>query len=833
MSAAEPSSFRPIRVFKFGGTSVSAPDGLAVVASVVQDALPTSRPVVVVSAFAGVTNALLQAVRAARSGETDALLDDLRTRHRGIARQLVGEGAEQAVTGQMERTLDEAARLLAGIHMVGECSAKTLDALLSLGERLSAPLVAAGLGRLGISAVACDAREIVVTDPRYGEANVDFSATREAALTRLGTLQDIPVVTGFIGATRQGETTTLGRGASDYTAAVLGTVLDAEAVEIWTDVPGVMSADPKEVPAAFPLARLSYEELLELSHWGARVVHPGVVRPLRDRGIPLHIRNTLDPGHPGSLVSRESGSSHGRPVRGVASLDRAALLQIEGPALTKPSVVSRLFSILAGVSGQLFVSQGSSERSVCVALSPDATGEVEALLEEEFRLERQNGELETYRSEEDCSIVAVVGQAMQRHPGIAGRVFGILGNHGVNIRAIAQGSSELNISLAVDARDRSVALRSIHDAFFAPRPRPAEVYLAGVGRVGAALLEQLAAGAAHRHRLLLTGLARSERALLEPAGLPLTKWQEQLAEGGGGLVELVEAALESGRHPRIFVDCTASPEPVRHYERLLQAGVAVVTANKVGFAGSLESYRRLGDAEAEGARYYHETTVGAALPVLGTLRDLVDTGDEIHSLEGVLSGSLGYVCDRLLDGVPFSEAVRDAQERGYTEPDPRDDLSGLDVGRKLLILARQAGFHLEPDEVDVEPVLPDDPWASLDSQEFWRRLPEMDPVIEERRSRARAGGCRLAYVARLTRTGASARLDEVDQDHPCWSLVGAENLVAIRSERYSEYSLVVRGPGAGPEVTAGGVLADVLRARAESGEVPTKVLGGSELGEAR
>ena len=812
-----------VRVLKFGGTSVTSPGGIDVVASVVRERLERSRPVVVVSAFAGVTSELLSAARGAVVREAPDLLASLRRRHLAVALQLLGEDAS-ALHGEIERGLEEAARLLAGIHMVGECSPKTLDALLSLGERLSAPLVAAGLLRRGVSALSVDARDLVVTDARFGEAAVDFAATGEAARALLASVSEVPVVTGFIGRTPAGDTTTLGRGGSDYTAAVLGSVLEAEAVEIWTDVPGVMSADPREVPGAFPLASLGYDELLELSHWGARVVHPGVVRPLRERRIPLHIRNTLDPTHPGTVVARDSVGSPSRPVRGVASLDRTVLLQIEGSALARPSVMSRLFSIVAGASCPLFVSQGSSERSVCVALSPEASAAVQGALEEEFRLERGTGQLECHRSAGDCSIVAVVGAAMRRHPGTAGRVFGILGNHGINIRAIAQGSSELSISFAVEARDRPVALRSIHDAFFAPRPRPAEVYVAGTGRVGSALLDQLAHGAAERHRLLVTGLARSGAAALEPGGIDLGSWRERIVDGGGGLEDVVAAALGSGRHPRIFVDCTASAEPVRHYGRLLAAGVAVVTANKIGFSGALETYRHLREAEVQGARFYHETTVGAALPVLGTLRDLVDTGDELDSLEGVLSGSLGFICDRLHAGVRFSEAVRIAGEKGFTEPDPRDDLSGLDVGRKLLILARQAGFQLEPHEVDVEPLLPVDPWAAMDRDELWSRLPEMDAVFEERLVRARAQGRRLAYVARLTRSGASARLAEVDQSHPCWSLVGAENLVAIRSQRYSGYPLVVRGPGAGPEVTAGGVLADLLRARAEAGDVPPMML---------
>jgi aspartokinase/homoserine dehydrogenase 1 len=587
-----------------------------------------------------------------------------------------------------------------------------------------------------------------------------------------------------------------------------------------------MSADPREVPSAFPLAALSYDELLELSHWGAKVMHAAAVRPLREKNIPLHIRSTMAPRDPGSVVSRDGGSSAARPVRGVASVDRAVLVQVEGAALAKPSVLGRLFSMSAGMSGsQLFVSQGSSERSVCFALRPDVAGSVIPSLEEEFALERRSGELEPLRIEEDSSIVTVVGEAMRRQPGTAGRVFGVLGNHGINIRAIAQGSSELSISFAVGRDQRTSALRAIHDVFFAPRPRPAEVFVAGVGRVGAELLKQLADGAAERHRLLVAGISRRTGAVIEPAGVNLARWREAVDAGTRSLDDLVDAALASGRHPRIFVDCSASREPVAHYERLLRAGVAVVTANKVGFSSEMDAYLGFEAAAAEGARFYHETTVAAALPVLGTVRDLVATGDVIDSVDGVLSGSVGYVFDRVMSGVPFSRAVTEAHERGYTEPDPRDDLSGLDVARKLLILARQAGLEVEFSEVMVEPVLRGETWSALSLDDFWRRLPEVDAEFEERRRAAEAAGLRLVFLARLHGHRAGVRLETVGPEHPCWSLRGTENLVAIRSSRYREVPLVVRGPGAGPEVTAAGVLADVLRARSEASDVPSLVLG--------
>jgi aspartokinase/homoserine dehydrogenase 1 len=816
-----PEQQRPFRILKFGGTSVSSGAGVDVIRDQIRDRLRTSRPVVVVSAFAGTTDALLGAARAAAAGDLNGRLEEITARQHAAVDRLLGEGCRSQLP-ELEAQLAELARLLQGIAMLGECSPKTLDWVLSFGERISTGVVVAALRQRDVDAQACDARTFMVTDDRFGEARVDFPATTAAARERFAAAPGVQIVTGFIGATRRGETTTLGRGASDYTASVLGAVLDAEAVEIWTDVPGVMSADPREVPGAFPLPELSYDELLELSHWGAKVMHAAAVRPLREKSIPLHIKSTMAPADHGSVVSKESGSSAARPVRGVASVDRAVLVQVEGAALSRPSVLARMFSIPSGMAGsQLLVSQGSSERSLCFALRPDVAGAVIPALEEEFNLERRSGEMEALRVEEDSSIVTVVGEAMRRQPGTAARVFGILGNHGINIRAIAQGSSELSISFAVGREQRTSALRAIHDVFFAPRPRPAEIFVAGVGRVGAELMKQLADGAAERHRLVIAGISRRKGGVLAPSGVDLATWRETVDAGQATLGDLVQAALASGRHPRIFVDCSASSDPVMHYERLLRAGVAVVTANKVGFSSELGRYQAFEAAAAEGARFYHETTVGAALPVLGTVRDLVSTGDEIIAVDGVLSGSVGYVFDRVMAGVPFSKAVTEAHERGYTEPDPRDDLSGLDVARKLLILARQAGLAVEFSDLVVEPVLPGNEWERMELDEFWRRLPELDEVFAARRDGAQAAGQRLVFLARLHGKSAGVRLETVGPEHPCWSLRGTENLVGIRSSRYHTVPLVVRGPGAGPEVTAAGVLADVLRARSEASEVPS------------
>lgn len=813
------------RVLKFGGTSVTGAERIAGIERIVRDRAGTSEPVVVVSAFAGVTSALLEAARAAVDGRWEPMLETLMVTHRRIAEEVLGPRAA-GLAPRLDEHGDQLARLLHGAELLGDASPRTLDQVASFGERLSALIVAQALAARDIPAATCDARGLIITDDRFGEATVDLRATELSVRRHFDGARGLQVVTGFIAATPAGETTTLGRGGSDYTAALLGAALDAEAVEIWTDVPGVMSADPGSVPDAFVLRSLSYDELLELSHWGARVMHAPAVRPLRERGIPLHIRNSRDRSDPGTVVSATGGSQPNSPVRGIASVDRVHVVQIQGGALLPgPGLTTRVFDALARARSKvLLVSQASSERAICVALHPDSIAASLRELEAEFALELRAGALDPPVIEDGCSIIAVVGEGMRERIGLAGRLFSVLGTHGINVRAIAQGSSELNISIVIDAADEAAALRAVHAAYFAPRQRAAHLFLAGPGRVGSALLAQIARAPDPGRQLVVAGIARSGHVLIDDGGIDLAGWREALGPRPDPLESLVEAALDSPHHPRIFVDCTASDEPVAHYARLLRAGVAVVTPNKTAFAGGRAAYGELAAAQDPGARCYHETTVGAGLPVLGTLADLVATGDAIDAIEGVLSGTIGYILDHVMGGTAFSAAVRDAYERGYTEPDPRQDLSGGDVARKLLILGRKAGFDLEPDDVEVEPLVPE--WGPLALDELWDRLAEIDDAIGRGRDDAHAAGQRLVYVGRVTPAGAAVRLETIGPRHPCFNLRGPENLVAITSARYDELPLVVRGPGAGAEVTAAGVYADILRACAEAADRPLALRGG-------
>ncbi len=813
----------PVRVLKFGGTSVADSERIRTVVGIVRGDPWEGRRVVVVSALGGVTNALLEAAGSAAAGESgwEVRNREIVERHGSAAAELARPSDRDALARAMDGWAGELRDLLHGISLVRECTPRTLDSVLAFGELNSSALVAAAFRTAGVEAHAVDARGLLITDDTFGAAIVDREATDPRVREQLAGPGPLPVVTGFLAATPRGETTTLGRGGSDYTAALIGAALGAERVEIWTDVDGVMSADPRLVGEAFSLPGLSYEELMELSHFGAKVVHPPSVHPARERGIPLLIRNTLRPAFPGTLVSPDAPVDRGHPIRGISSIPDVALLRLEGDGMVGvPGVAGRLFGALAGAGvSVILISQASSEHSICFAVDPGDVTAARRVVDREFSLERKVGVVDSLVVEEGQSVVAAVGEGMRETPGIAGRLFSVLGAVGINVRAIAQGSSELNISLVVSGGDQSRAVAALHDAFFRTGPRPTRIFLIGTGRVGSALLRQLAEGTEGLERrgtpVLLAGLADSRRGAVAVGGLDPAAPDEALERGDVSPEEVIEAA-RSGPGRRILVDCTASERIPGTYDALLEAGAAVVTANKRAFAGPMEVFGRLAGPEDPPRRIYFETTVCAGLPVLRTVADLRDAGDGILAVEGVLSGTLGYLFDRLMAGDPFSQAVREAHRSGLTEPDPRDDLSGEDVRRKLLILARLAGMRLEPEDVSVEAILPGTDWRALHMEVFWERLTELDGPLAARRDAARKAGERLAYLAsvRPEEGRATVSIATVGPSHPCASLRGADNLVAVTTRRYPT-PVVVRGAGAGPEVTAAGVFADILRAIAE------------------
>ena len=813
-----------LHVLKFGGTSLGTSDRVWEVASIIAAQSEKGPTIAVVSALGHVTDELVAASELAKAGDQRyaAKLEELRQLHLASVKDLTGPEDQSRVAESVHAILTRLEELLRGVSLVKECTPRTQDGVLSVGERLSTILVAAALRKEGMAAEACDTTSLIVTDNNFGAASVKMAATRERVVPHFEKADALQIVTGFIAGTAAGETTTLGRGGSDYTATLLGAILGAETVEIWTDVNGVMSADPRIVKEAFSLESLSYDELMELSHWGAKVMHPAAVQPAREKGLRILIRNTLNRDFAGTEVREDAPTKPGFPVRGIASINNVSLLRLEGTGLQgSTGTAERLFGALARERiSVILITQASSERSICFAVEPGKLDQAVEAIHDAFALERQANLVDDLVVEERCSILAAVGDAMRDSPGISGRIFDVLGHHRVNVRAIAQGSSELNISFVVTQDDEERALRAIHRALFRPPGRSLRLYVIGVGRVGSALLDQINAQIERLRgdgvEVVLAGLGRSSGAVLDPAGLDLSDWRSaseaELTTGA----ELVESAARSDHPCRVFVDVTASAEVVEDYESLLRAGVAVVSANKIAFSGAMERFETLQRLGARGRGIFFETTVGAGLPILKTIEDLVATGDVIDRVEGVLSGTLGFISDRLMAGTSFSEALKEADDLGFTEPDPREDLGGRDVARKLVILGRMAGFSFELDDVKIEPLLPGEGWTDMTVDEFWKRLPEVDAHFAELREQAMAAGRALRYLASVDAGQASVRMTEVPPEHPCASLSNSENLVTIISTRYADTPLVVRGPGAGPDVTAAGVFADILRALAES-----------------
>ncbi len=845
-------------VLKFGGSSVADAPRLQAAARIVRRRLAGSavNGAVVVSALGGVTDRLLaMAANALEGGDpAEAARESaaLRVHHLEIGAQVATDDDRPALAATVEALCDglEAAvrDCEPGSNTGGRSAEALVDRVVCHGELLSTRLLAAALRAEGLPAEACDARTLVSTDRSFQAAIVDLERTLEAIATHfkhLGPEAPLQVVTGFLGSSPDGETTTLGRSGSDLTASLVGAALDAERIEIWTDVPGVMTADPRRVEDALPIPRLSYEEMLELSHFGAKVVYPPTVTPARRHGIPLLVRSTLDPAHPGTLIDDDGEvgeRARGTAVTGISSIDDVHLMLLVGDNLVgTPGVAARLFDALAACGASaILISQASSEHSICFAVAPGASEAARRAVDAEFQAEIEAGSVRPIRVERDQSILAVVGDGMRTRPGIAGRVFGILGRRGVNVRAVAQGSSERNISMVVARADEGRAVRWLHREFFhgAASGRLA-VYVLGVGGVGSALLRQLDAERDALARqgidLQLRGLASSRFMHLQPrrgrsldasAASDPDGWRSTLERSGEPadldrlLEHLGETAAGGGR--TVLVDVTANGSMAAVYHRALAAGAAVASANKLPFAGPIKDFRAFRPSSAQNV--FHEATVGAGLPVLHTADMLLGAGDRIDSISGVFSGTLAYLTGKLGARSVWSEAVREAHGLGYTEPDPRDDLGGLDVARKLLILARICGCDLDLEDIEVEPMLDRPDLADLPLEAWWERLAEADVSMAGRFADAASSGLELAYLAELDTTGDSATarvgLRAVPSDHPVAGMPASDNMFVFSSQRYRERPLVVQGPGAGTDLTAGGVFADILRAWAERGASP-------------
>lgn len=811
-------------VHKFGGTSVADADRYRHVARLLQ-ARDEDVQVTVVSAMKGVTDALIELAELASRGQEEwrERWHELRARHRGAAVSLLGEHAGATLEWLDER-FEQLAQILAALGVIGELPREVLDRVQGLGEVLSARLLGDYLRTLGEDCSVLDARDVLVVDRSDLGVDVDWTiSAQRLADWRATHPQRRVVATGFVARDRNDRITTLGRNGSDYSGAIFAALYDAAELHIWTDVDGVLSADPRVVPEAVQLETLSYDEACELAYFGAKVVHPQTMSPAIERGLPIIIRNTFHPEHPGTRITADRDVSG--PVKGLTLSPDLAVLNLEGTGLIGvPGTAERVFAALrdARVS-VVMISQGSSEHSICCVVKRSEAGRAQGALLNAFAHELNVGQVQRVQLTEGVSVLAAVGDGMAGQPGVAARLFESLGRARVNILAIAQGSSERNISVAIDSADATKALRAAHAGFWLS-PQTFAVGVIGPGNVGATLIEQLRAAQPQ-----LLGKANVDlrlRAIASRRGMLLDDrsiggdWRERFAASPQpvDLERFTQHLLAAHMPHAVIVDCSASPEVADRYADWLAAGIHVVTPNKQAGAGPLARYHAIRESAAtSGARFRYEATVGAGLPVISTLRDLVDTGDSVVSVEGIFSGTLAWLFNRFDGSVPFSALVAEARGLGYTEPDPRDDLSGTDVARKLVILGREAGRELALDDVQVESLVP----ASLREasvEDFMARLGEVDAAFSERLAKARAAGNVLRYVARLDAEGkASVGLVEVPLAHAFANLRLTDNIVQFSTRRYCDNPLIVQGPGAGPEVTAAGVFADVLRVAAGQG----------------
>jgi aspartokinase/homoserine dehydrogenase 1 len=815
------------KLLKFGGSSVGTPERIRTIIELVTD--PTrypagSVPGVVVSAFQGVTDGLINIAKLAaakdkRSKEQLALLAD---RHRDAVQELVPATTRSAALASVKVLINELEDILSGIEILGECSARTLDHVMSFGERLSAYIVSQDFVAAGHKAEALDSRPLVRTNDSFGNALAQRDETYQAIRKHFEHNLGLQIITGFIGSTADGATTTLGRGGSDLSASLFGAALDVDEIEIWTDVDGMLTSDPRKVPKAFTIPEVTFEEAMELSHFGAKVIYPPTMQPAIEARIPLAIKNTLRPEAAGTRII-ENAEEHPYPITGISSISSLALLRLQGPGMVGVTgTAARLFKALAsGHINVILITQASSEHTICCAIAPSNVETAQQFIANEFALELQAGLIDPLVVETGLSIVSVVGEKMRHAPGICGRVFASLGSNGVNVVAIAQGSSERSISAVVAATDELKALNAIHDEFFTSRTKTVNVWIAGTGLIGSTLLEQIESQSPYLREtcgldLQLRGVSNSRTMRLASRTEGPITFTEPLSNETrpASLPEFVTDCLQANLPNTIFVDCTASDELPSFYPRLLESSIAVVTPNKRGFSGAMEFYSMLrASANARRTPLLHETCVGAALPILGTLSDLVRSGDTVLSIEAVLSGTLSFIFNSMRQGVPFSQAVREAKTRGYTEPDPRDDLSGMDVARKVLILARDAGVELELSDIEITPLLPPEAlqWSL---EQFMEKLPSLDAHFATTLEAAAAANNQLFFAARIDCEERAAQIgvQSVSLDHPFCALSGADNIVAFTTTRYRATPLVVKGPGAGAEVTAAGVFADIIRA---------------------
>lgn len=806
-----------MKVLKFGGTSVGSVESILSLKAIVEKEAQKQPIIVVVSALGGITDKLIATSVLAQKGD-EAWKDEFQAmveRHHKMIDTIITDPRKREQLFNIVDSLFEQLRsIYFGVYLIHDLSKKTQDAIVSYGERLSSNIVAT----LVQGAKWYDSREFIKTVRKNHKNTLDSELTNRLVRRTFSDLQRISLVPGFISKDRDtDEITNLGRGGSDYTAAIIAAALDAEILEIWTDVDGFMTADPRVIKTAYTIKELSYIEAMELCNFGAKVVYPPTIYPVCVKNIPIRVKNTFNPDGEGSII-KQKVANNDKPIKGISSINGTTLITVAGLSMVGVIGVNRrIFTALADNGISVFmVSQASSENSTSIGVRDQDAAEAVEVLNGEFAKEIETGAMYPMHAENGLATIAVVGENMKNTPGIAGKLFGTLGRAGISMIACAQGAPQTNISFVVKSEHLRKALNAIHDSFFLSEYKVLNLFVCGVGTVGGQLLEQIhnqyeELKRTKRLKLNVVGIATSKKALFNSDGIDLANYRKLLANADeSNESKLRDAIIEMNCFNSVFVDCTASKEVAEIYQPLLEHNISVIAANKIAASSSYEKYARLKEtALARGVFFRYETNVGAGLPIIGTINDLRNSGDVILKIEAVLSGTLNFIFNEISADVTLSEAVRRAKEQGYSEPDPRIDLSGKDVIRKLVILAREAGYKVEKTDVEAHLFIPDEFFeGSID--EFWKNLPKLDADFEARRKQLDAEGKRWRFVATFDHGKLSVALKEVDRTHPFYNLQGSNNIVALTTERYREYPMLIQGYGAGASVTAAGVFANIM-----------------------
>lgn len=811
-----------MQVLKFGGTSVANAENINKVVGIVKETVKKDKTVVVVSALGGITDLLLGAAALAAEGN-ESYKDKLATieqRHFDAVKLLIPVAQQSQLLSLVKKSCNEIEDICNGIFLLRELTARSKDRIGSYGEWLSSQIIAAKFNADGIVAAWKDSRELIVTNSDFTAAEVDFSVTdKKVGDFFSAETSSLFILPGFIATDKNGITTTLGRGGSDYTAAIIASAVDAKLLEIWTDVSGMMTADPRLTSNARIIPNISYQEAMELSHFGAKVIYPPTIQPVMSKGIPVWIKNTFAPADVGTLIESVA-HGNGNIVRGISSINNIALISLEGSGMIGiPGFSKRLFEALSSEKiNVILITQSSSEHSICVGIDSGLADKAKHAVDEAFANEIALQKVEPLKIETGLSIVALVGESMKNHTGVSGRMFSAMGRNGVNIRAIAQGSSEKNISSVIATKDVRKAINVLHEEFFETTYKQVNLFITGTGNVGAKLLEQLKKQLNFLQEQMhlqvrVIGLSNSRKMLIDEEGISLESWKEKLAAAEtADLQQFVEEIISRNLRNSIFVDMTANETVATVYGLLLEKSIAVVACNKVAASSAYKNYKKLKDLAREfNSQFLFETNVGAGLPVIATLNDLVHSGDRVHKIQAVLSGTLNFVFNNYDGSRLFADVVKQAQEEGYTEPDPRLDLGGTDVMRKIMILARETGQRIEMDDITNNSFMPASCMQGT-VEDFYREMGKEEVHFKQLLDKANTAGCKLKFVASYDDGKASVGLQHIDPKHDLYHLYGKDNVVLFYTDRYKEQPLVVKGAGAGAEVTASGVFADIIRA---------------------